>query len=87
MTCCDTSIHLARRGYRVCMQWVKVMAHLLQKSINSAVKMCCRFLSMFARVNTDNQRALFPSIRRLLKHSEEHPGEEHCTTDHMLTKS
>ena len=35
---------------------------------------CCKFLCSFARVSSDNQKALFDHISYLLEHSEKNPG-------------
>ncbi|XP_065916546.1 ryanodine receptor 2-like isoform X2 [Dysidea avara] len=55
------------------------------RTVNSVVINCCKFLCKFASVNSDNQRALFPHIGGLLKHSEDHPDMA-VSTDYSLVR-
>ena len=47
---------------------------ILQEGLPQPVEACCKFLCKFARISSENQRALFPHIGYLLEHSEKHPG-------------
>ena len=38
------------------------------------VEKCCHFLCKFAKINQENQRALFQHIAYLLEHAEKYPG-------------
>lgn len=42
------------------------------------VEKCCRFLCKFAKINQENQRALFKHIAYLLEHAEKYPGLLSC---------
>lgn len=42
------------------------------------VEKCCRFLCKFAKINQENQRALFKHIAYLLSHAEKYPGLLSC---------
>ena len=43
------------------------------------VENCCKFLCKFAKINQENQRALFKHIAYLLEHAEMYPGKDMCT--------
>ena len=45
-----------------------------EKNPPMPVENCCKFLCKFAKINQENQRALFKHISYLLEHAEKHPG-------------
>jgi hypothetical protein len=58
----------------LCAQSVMCFLSTIQEGLPAPVEWCCKFLCSFARVSSDNQRALFDHISYLLEHSEKNAG-------------
>ena len=51
------------------------------------IEKCCKFLCKFAKINQENQRALFKHIAFLLEHAEKYPGLEHLLSECVVALS